>query len=87
MKRGRNVYLIGAIMFLLLLTVALGFVLLLRPANSEYNNTIPAFMGILTLIGTGVSALITQLNLNQKHHENQATLKHIEEKAGETDGG
>lgn len=81
MKGGRSALLIGGIIFLLLLAAALGFVILLRPANAEYNNTIPAVMGVLTLIGTGVSTLVTMLNLDSKHRENKAVLEHIEKAA------
>lgn len=88
MKGSRNAYLVAGILFLALLAVALVFVLILKPADSEYNNTIPAVMGVLTLLGIGVSTLANMLNVENKHRENIAHIEKLEsEKGSEKDGG
>jgi hypothetical protein len=74
---GKNAYIVGAILFLLLLAVALVFAVILKPADQEYNNTIPAVMGVLTLLGTVVATLVNMLNLNAKHRENTTKLDKV----------
>jgi ABC-type siderophore export system fused ATPase/permease subunit len=71
----RSLYLIGGILFLSLIGVALVFVTILKPADNEYNNTIPAVMGVLTILSTATASLVGMLNMNAKHREN---IEHIE---------
>lgn len=56
-----TVTVIAAVVVLVSIAAGLGFVLLLRPADSEYNNTIPAVMGILTMVSAAVPALLSLL--------------------------
>lgn len=77
---GTHIILIGAIVFLILLVTALGFVIVLKPADNEYNNTIPAFMGVLSIVSTAVSALVLMLKQNQQHLENKAKIDEVTQK-------
>lgn len=97
MKYRKNVFIFGGLILIAIIVAALGFVLLLRPADSEYNNTIPAVMGILTIMSTIVTGLITLLNNQANHKENLNTLPQVIEnvvahaietpKEGESNGG
>lgn len=60
-----KVTIIAAIVILVVVASAVVFVLLLRPANDEYNNTIPAVMGLLTMITGAVPALLALLRSDQ----------------------
>lgn len=79
-----RVIIIAAICFLVLLVTALCFVVVLKPADSEYNNTIPAFMGVLSMVTTVVGALVLLLKQDQQHKENTAKIETVVHKL-ETD--
>lgn len=72
-----RIIIIGAICFLVLLVTALCFVVVLKPADSEYNNTIPAFMGVLGIVTSAVSALLLLLKQDQQHKENTAKIETV----------
>jgi hypothetical protein len=74
---GQKLVIVGAIVFIVLLVTALCFVIVLRPAENEYNNTIPAFMGILGIVTSAVSGLVVLLNQDQKHKENKDTIANV----------
>lgn len=75
-----KLYAIGGVIILALMATALVFVLLLRPADSEYNNTIPAVMGVLTMITAIVTPLLTLIKNEQNHRENKELIpKAVEE--------
>lgn len=82
-KDGTKAIVIGVIVLMVLIGSALVFVVALRPASSEYNNTIPAVMGMLTMISTVVSTLLIVLKNQQNHKENRAELPKAVERAVE----
>lgn len=75
-----KIVVIGAIAFLVLLVTALCFVIVLKPAESEYNNTIPAFMGVLGIVSSAVSALVVLLKQDQQHKENTKKIEEVTHK-------
>ncbi len=76
-----KLYAIGGVVLLAILATALVFVLLLRPAASEYNNTIPAVMGVLTMITAIVTSLLTLVKNEQNHRENKELIPKVVEDA------
>lgn len=76
-----KLYAIGGCIILALMATALVFVLLLKPADSEYNNTIPAVMGVLTMITAIVTPLLTLIKNEQNHRENKELIPKVVEEA------